>query len=314
LQQRKTGLTKEKNKDHIHATFNVLKTQYHLVQDVSLKEDAETQWTPSSAEEAAKAFEHTEGHLLCNSHDIQRGEKENDLKDHSSKPNCCPKKFSLLDIISDSSDGSSRKRSPLELHAAFATEGTGKMRNQTPNNFSLAKERSPILTRNPPAAPMPKRMEQLASAPTLRNNSFNFERIWGGHHQYNLKKDYNFSTMPTNASSVTDETMFGWEDENQQMGMFPEKFIFFDLPPTIESIEENLYSLNMRRVNEIPSIFCHDGSYEMDHSFPDYFSSPTDTSVILNNHLRTPHIVNARDVIEDTAKLFNEDDRGGGNN
>jgi hypothetical protein len=88
----------------------------------------------------------------------------------------------------------------------------------------------------------------------------------------------------------------GWEDENQQMGMFPEKFIFFDLPPTIESIEENLYSLNMRRVNEIPSIFCHDGSYEMDHSFPDYFSSPTDTSVILNNHLRTPHIVNARYV------------------
>ncbi|KAH9308770.1 hypothetical protein KI387_036681, partial [Taxus chinensis] len=95
----------------------------HLVQNASIKADAETQWTPSSATKAEEASGGTKGPFLPKCHIRCQLGKSKELKDQRSKANHPRKKFSLLDIISDNSEGDCQKRSPMEVYASFATKG-----------------------------------------------------------------------------------------------------------------------------------------------------------------------------------------------
>ncbi|XP_057851457.2 uncharacterized protein LOC131061662 [Cryptomeria japonica] len=158
--QRQVGLKKEQTKDHIHTTVVGLDIEPHLVQDAFLKANSETQWMPSSAIEVAKAPEHTEGPVLPDLYESFQEKKPGEFKDQSSKSNHPPKKFSLLDIIDDDRKSGCQERSPMEVYAAFSLEGTGKIRDQTPNNFAPMEQKSSVFTRvddlgfNLPAMPM----------------------------------------------------------------------------------------------------------------------------------------------------------------
>lgn len=267
LMQRKADSKNEQTRDHIHTTCAGLNTGHHFFQNASFKADAETQWTPSSATEAAKASGHTRPFSI-NLHENSQRAKHEELKEQNSKANHPPKRFSVLDIISDNSEGSCQNLSPLEAYAAFAVEGTGKLKDKTPDNFEPMKGSSVF-----------KRVE---------------------------KRESYLSAMPVDASLLTPESQFGWEDENHQRGIFPEKISISNafMAPSVKD-KEKIHSSNDSEFQENFYIFSCDGSSQKEGPLIDFSPSPNNSSIIYDNHLRASNFSSARHVMDAASNLLN---------